>query len=214
MCGKNCGGCPLPCLSTCGESVLVHRPILPLAYASLPLSRIDPAISPFFLCCSLVHGDLTCNNVLLEGKDNDPRGFVAKVGDFGLSKIVRPHGVAEPESIKTTGFGTVAYMPPELLAEGLLSLKVDVYSFGVLMWQVGAPPCPARALALAARALGPHSAHQPPAAIHRQGPVGGQVGLRADPTRHRRPGRPGLWRRVVGPPGPRLCPAFPRLHEL
>lgn len=32
--------------------------------------------------------------------------------------------------------GTVTHMPLELLREGKLSQKVDVYSFGVLLWEM------------------------------------------------------------------------------
>jgi serine/threonine protein kinase len=32
--------------------------------------------------------------------------------------------------------GTLAYMPPELLANGIVSYAADVYSFGVLLWEM------------------------------------------------------------------------------
>lgn len=36
----------------------------------------------------LLHGDLTANNVLLTCKSKNRRGFVAKVADFGLSRVL------------------------------------------------------------------------------------------------------------------------------
>ena len=36
----------------------------------------------------------------------------------------------------TRTYGTVTHMSPELLLEGRLSKAADVYSFGVLLWQV------------------------------------------------------------------------------
>ncbi len=33
-------------------------------------------------------------------------------------------------------FGTVTHMPPELLSEGTLSKQADVYSFGVMLWEM------------------------------------------------------------------------------
>ena len=34
--------------------------------------------------------------------------------------------------------GTLTHMPPEVLEHGVTSKAADVYSFGVLLWQVGA----------------------------------------------------------------------------
>ena len=64
----------------------------------------------------------------------DPRGFTAKVSDFGLSQLqpdktpstgATPAAAAEPA-------GTVAYMAPEMLCYGSCSPACDVYAFGVL----------------------------------------------------------------------------------
>lgn len=69
---------------------------------------------------NILHGDLTGNNVLLVSSNRDPRGFVAKVTDFGLSRVV------QETVIKTETFGTATHMPPELLTKGLCSKAVDV----------------------------------------------------------------------------------------
>ena len=39
-------------------------------------------------------------------------------------------------------FGTVTHMSPELLTEGHLSKDADVYSFGVMLWEMCAPAPP------------------------------------------------------------------------
>ncbi|PNW81044.1 hypothetical protein CHLRE_07g340300v5 [Chlamydomonas reinhardtii] len=39
----------------------------------------------------IVHGDLNPNNVLLKRDPAKPSGYGVKVGDFGLSVILRPH---------------------------------------------------------------------------------------------------------------------------
>ena len=36
--------------------------------------------------------------------------------------------------MSTRTYGTIAYMPPELIRDGKLSTKADVYAFGILMW--------------------------------------------------------------------------------
>lgn len=53
------------------------------------------------------------------------------MADFGLAQLV---GV--DEYVRTSTYGTVTHMPPELLREGKVSQAVDVYSFGVLLWSM------------------------------------------------------------------------------
>ena len=81
----------------------------------------------------VVHGDLKSANVLLRSTATDARGFTCKLGDFGLSRLVDT-GVHTHISTKT--YGTVTYMPPEMLSKSRLTRAVDVYSFGILMWHL------------------------------------------------------------------------------
>ena len=52
------------------------------------------------------------------------------MADFGLSRVL------SQEAISTGTFGTVTHMPPELLTTGRLSKSVDVFAFGVLLWEM------------------------------------------------------------------------------
>lgn len=92
----------------------------------------------------VLHGDLTPGNVLLAGSANeqdggtavgrlegDTRGWAALVGDFGLSRQLDATA-----AIKTTTFGTVTHMPLELIQQQHLSKAVDVFAFGVLLWEM------------------------------------------------------------------------------
>ncbi|KXZ50686.1 hypothetical protein GPECTOR_15g370 [Gonium pectorale] len=79
---------------------------------------------------NILHGDLTGNNVMLTASDRDARHFTAKVADFGLSRVL------SGEAITTRSYGTITHMCPELLVDGLLSKAADVYSFGVIMWEL------------------------------------------------------------------------------
>mmetsp|Transcript_3722 Transcript_3722/g.13753 ORF Transcript_3722/g.13753 Transcript_3722/m.13753 type:complete len:511 (-) Transcript_3722:205-1737(-) len=84
-------------------------------------------------CRGIIHGDLTASNILLvERRCN--KGYTCKISDFGLARIL-DNGAS---GINTATMGTVAYMPPELFQlEGCaLTKKVDVYAFGVIMWQL------------------------------------------------------------------------------
>uniref|UniRef100_A0A1J3EC39 Serine/threonine-protein kinase CTR1 n=1 Tax=Noccaea caerulescens TaxID=107243 RepID=A0A1J3EC39_NOCCA len=77
-----------------------------------------------------VHFDLKCDNLLVNLKD--PSRPICKVGDFGLSKIKR-------STLVSGGVrGTLPWMAPELLngSSTKVSEKVDVFSFGIVLWEI------------------------------------------------------------------------------
>ncbi|WCJ37076.1 Protein kinase superfamily protein with octicosapeptide/Phox/Bem1p domain [Euphorbia peplus] len=79
---------------------------------------------------NIVHFDLKCDNLLVNLKD--PQRPICKVGDFGLSKIKR-------NTLVSGGVrGTLPWMAPELLNGGSskVSEKVDVFSFGIVLWEI------------------------------------------------------------------------------
>ena len=51
-----------------------------------------------------------------------------RLADFGLSRLMDN----DQSHISTQTFGTIPYMPPELLADGRMTRAVDVYSFGII----------------------------------------------------------------------------------
>nr|WP_127841938.1 Stk1 family PASTA domain-containing Ser/Thr kinase [Actinomyces wuliandei] len=75
----------------------------------------------------LVHRDIKPENVLLPAD-----GAVAKVADFGLARAVTE--VAQT----TTGnvLGTVAYLAPELITSGASTARADVFSVGVVLYEL------------------------------------------------------------------------------
>ena len=72
---------------------------------------------------NIIHRDLKPTNILI-AEDG-----TILIGDFGISKLMTP----EEQSL-TFGVGTQKYMAPEILKEEKYDEKVDVYSFGVLMY--------------------------------------------------------------------------------
>ncbi|KAD3068519.1 hypothetical protein E3N88_36399 [Mikania micrantha] len=79
---------------------------------------------------NIVHFDLKCDNLLVNMQD--PQRPVCKVGDFGLSRIKR-------NTLISGGVrGTLPWMAPELLngSTTRVSEKVDVFSFGITMWEI------------------------------------------------------------------------------
>ncbi|XP_010937270.1 uncharacterized protein [Elaeis guineensis] len=92
---------------------------------------MDAAIGMEYLHSkNIVHFDLKCDNLLVNLKD--PSRPICKVGDFGLSKMKR-------NTMVSGGMrGTLPWMAPELLtiSSNKVSEKVDVYSFGIVMWEI------------------------------------------------------------------------------
>ncbi|XP_050220182.1 uncharacterized protein LOC126670483 isoform X2 [Mercurialis annua] len=79
---------------------------------------------------NIVHFDLKCDNLLVNLRDSHRP--ICKVGDFGLSRIKR-------NTLVSGGVrGTLPWMAPELLDgnSNRVSEKVDVYSFGIAMWEI------------------------------------------------------------------------------
>ncbi|GFR42473.1 hypothetical protein Agub_g3381 [Astrephomene gubernaculifera] len=83
----------------------------------------------------IVHGDLSAWNVMLCTSGSTApvggRGFVAKIADFGLARHLDIR-----TKIQTRTYGTLTHMPAETLRDGVISKATDVYSMGVLLWQL------------------------------------------------------------------------------
>ncbi|CAA7043050.1 unnamed protein product [Microthlaspi erraticum] len=79
----------------------------------------------------LVHRDLKPANILLD------RHFTSKISDVGLARLVPP-SVSDASSNyhMTSAAGTFCYIDPEYQQTGLLGVKSDLYSFGVVLLQI------------------------------------------------------------------------------
>ncbi|KAK4431945.1 putative serine/threonine-protein kinase SIS8 [Sesamum alatum] len=79
---------------------------------------------------NIVHFDLKCENLLVNMRD--PHRPVCKIGDLGLSKV-------KQHTLVSGGVrGTLPWMAPELLSgkSNMVTEKIDVYSFGIVMWEL------------------------------------------------------------------------------
>ncbi|XP_070044036.1 serine/threonine-protein kinase TOUSLED isoform X2 [Nicotiana tabacum] len=116
------------------DAVLKATPVLPEREARIIIVQIFQGL--VYLnkkSQKIIHYDLKPGNVLF-----DEFG-IAKFTDFGLSKIVEDDVGSQGMELTSQGAGTYWYLPPEcfeLSKTPLISSKVDVWSAGILLYQM------------------------------------------------------------------------------
>eukprot|EP01125_Pyxidicula_operculata_P017139 TRINITY_DN5978_c0_g1_i1.p1 TRINITY_DN5978_c0_g1~~TRINITY_DN5978_c0_g1_i1.p1 ORF type:complete len:512 (+),score=76.63 TRINITY_DN5978_c0_g1_i1:109-1644(+) len=79
---------------------------------------------------NIIHRDLKPANILIDNNYN------VKVSDFGFSEILKDTDalLSDPE---TAGIrGTPIWMAPEVMLKKKFNKAIDVYSFGIILWEV------------------------------------------------------------------------------
>jgi len=74
--------------------------------------------------CNLVHGDFHSGNLLLYSQE-----FIC-IGDLGLSKPT------DKPSKTNEIYGVLPYIAPEVLLGKPYTKAADIYSFGIIMWEM------------------------------------------------------------------------------
>lgn len=86
---------------------------------------------------NIIHRDLKSRNVLLDSN------LRAKLSDFGLSKVKTQSRTSVTATQGTAGAGTMAWMAPELFKRRARHTpKADVYSLGMVFWELAARQTP------------------------------------------------------------------------
>lgn len=79
----------------------------------------------------IVHRDLKPGNILLD------RNYVAKISDVGLARLVPPSIADSVTQYRLTATaGTFCYIDPEYQQTGMLGVKSDIYSLGIIFLQI------------------------------------------------------------------------------
>ncbi|XP_060046544.1 proto-oncogene tyrosine-protein kinase ROS [Erinaceus europaeus] len=90
-----------------------------------------------------IHRDLAARNCLVSVKDYSSPSRIVKIGDFGLARDVYKNDYYRKRG---EGLLPVRWMAPESLVDGIFTTQSDVWSFGILTWEIltlGHQPYPA-----------------------------------------------------------------------
>ncbi|KAL8259245.1 hypothetical protein R6Q59_027198 [Mikania micrantha] len=74
----------------------------------------------------IIHRDIKSANILLD------ESWVAKISDFGLSKLI----YVDRSGIITDPCGTGGYCEPEYIDTGIVKKESDIFSFGLVLFEV------------------------------------------------------------------------------
>ncbi len=101
--------------------------------APMPPARALDLLAPILSALSaahdagIVHRDIKPENVLIAADGT------VKVADFGLSRAVSGDGNTATQGLL---MGTVSYLAPELVTEGTADARSDVYSAGIVLYEM------------------------------------------------------------------------------
>ena len=79
----------------------------------------------------IMHGDLAARNILISNLDRE--NYLAKITDFGLSKCFYDKTIYEKEERRNVPW---KWMDVDFLETSIFTMSSDVWSFGVVFWEI------------------------------------------------------------------------------
>lgn len=120
--------------------LLKNRPLdrtAPDNYVSMPLLQIVPPVEHMAIQIAdgmaylaqkrFVHRDLASRNCMVSDD------MTVKIGDFGLTRDIYE---SDYYLRKRNGLMPVRWMAPESLNNGLFTTETDVFSYGIVLWEI------------------------------------------------------------------------------
>jgi serine/threonine protein kinase len=99
-----------------------HHPLRPQTQGKLALD-VAKGMDYLHRCC-IIHRDLKAANLLMNEHGD------CKVADFGVARVV------DAANVMTAETGTYRWMAPEVVSHQRYDSKCDVFSFGILLWEL------------------------------------------------------------------------------
>jgi serine/threonine protein kinase len=101
---------------------------------------------------SVIHRDLKSLNILLDDE------YLPRICDFGIARFL-----SDADATLTQRIGTPHWMAPEMFQEAHYTLKADVYSFAIILWELltGTVPFKGRDALRVAIAVSQHGERPP-----------------------------------------------------
>ncbi|XP_065846343.1 muscle, skeletal receptor tyrosine-protein kinase-like isoform X2 [Oscarella lobularis] len=112
----------------------------PTSYRTSSLSQADlldiivqvSSGMAYLASCKFVHRDIAARNCLVGNDQLLVDSFVVKISDFGMARDIYQSDYYS----KKGGALPIRWMAPEAISDGRHTVQSDMWSFGVLMWEV------------------------------------------------------------------------------
>ena len=120
-------------MELCDSDLLVHLNKSPSPFSVDEIRDIFSQLNNTFKIMqkhNIIHRDLKLGNILIKYTDESKTKFIPKLSDYGFSKSLNEN------NFTSTHLGTPATMAPEIMMNLPYNEKSDIWSIGVMMYQL------------------------------------------------------------------------------